>query len=85
MIDIDIQGTGRNTEDLVNYAIKINALAANRYGNVWVVFDKDDFSDDQFNNAISLAERNGIHTAWSNESIELWFLLHFNYLSWSYT
>lgn len=44
---------------------------------MWCVFDKDDFTDSQFNSSIDKAEKNGLKTAWSNESIELWFLLHF--------
>lgn len=79
-IELDIEGTGKNTESLVNYAIKQRSLSEKLYGNVWVVFDKDNFSDEQFENAIKQAEDNEIKTAWSNESIELWFLLHFEYL-----
>lgn len=51
------------------------------FGSVWVVFDKDSFSDEQFENAIKGAEENNISVAWSNEAIELWFLLHFEYLN----
>lgn len=79
-IDLDIQGTGRNSENLVNYALKIKSLSGIPYGHVWVVFDRDDYSDEQFNNAIIKATDNGIKVAWSNEAIELWFLLHFEYL-----
>lgn len=80
-VELDVQGTGRNTEDLVEYAIRIRSLSEIPYGNTWVVFDKDSFSDEQFNNAIFMAKRNGIYVAWSNEAIELWFLLHFEYLN----
>ena len=45
---------------------------------MWVVFDKDDFQD--FNEAIALAERYSFKTAWSNESFELWYFLHFQFL-----
>lgn len=44
----------------------------------WVVFDKDDHAD--FNKAIELARTNGINVAYSNESFELWFILHFEFL-----
>lgn len=76
-IDLDIEGTGRNTEDLVDFAIKLRSFSAIPYGHVWVVFDKDDFSYEQFNNSIVKAKQNNINVAWSNESIELWFLIHF--------
>ena len=42
----------------------------------WVVFDKDDYRD--FDESISYAENNGFNVAYSNESFELWFLLHFS-------
>ena len=51
------------------------------YGKVFVVFDKDDFTPNAFNKAIEKCENNGYIALWSNECIELWFLLHFNYLS----
>lgn len=68
-----VQGIGRSTCVLVNEAIK--RQSRENYSEVWVVFDKDDNSD--FNEAIQLADKNGIKVAWSNESFELWILLHF--------
>lgn len=73
-------GVGRNTKDLVKYALRKSRFAKNPYGSVWCVFDKDSFSNEQFNTAIMQCEDNGMKAAWSNESIELWFLLHFDYL-----
>ena len=78
---IVIDGTGRNTEDLVRYAIERRKCADIPYGHVWCVFDKDSFSDEQFNDAIQNCENNGLKAAWTNEAIELWFLLHFEYLN----
>lgn len=57
------------------------------YQHIWVVFDKDDFEKDNFDNAVQIVnERNKKHTKkfhalWSNECIELWFLLHFEYMN----
>jgi hypothetical protein len=79
---IDIYGTGYNTISLINEAIKLKEEARNRkepYIEVWCVFDKDDFSDEQFQNAIKLAEKNKIECAYSIEAFELWYLLHYNY------
>lgn len=45
------------------------------YSEVWVVFDKDDNQD--FDEAIALAKKEGLNVAWSNECFELWLLLHF--------
>lgn len=72
-IKIKVEGTARSTMVLVNEAIKKRSL--NNYSDVWVVFDKDDNKD--FDEAISYAKKNGLHVAWSNESFELWILLHF--------
>lgn len=80
-LTIDIEGTGRNTGSLVDFALRTSSLAEIPYGHVWVVFDRDDFTDEQFNNSIIKASDNGLKIAWSNESIELWFLLHFEYLN----
>ena len=68
-----VQGIGRSTCVLVNEAIK--KQSRENYSEVWVVFDKDDNTD--FDEAIKLAKNNGINVAWSNESFELWILLHF--------
>lgn len=47
---------------------------------VWLVYDKDDFPKDDFDNTQFSAvkkESCKYKVAWSNECIELWFLLHF--------
>ena len=51
------------------------------YDHYWVVFDKDATPDMTFNQAIALAESNGFRVAYSNQAFELWFLLHFDYVS----
>lgn len=80
-MEFEILGAGRNTEGLVNYAEYIANRTTNYYGKIWVIFDKDDFDDGQFNRAIEKAHKNGYNVGWSNESIELWFLLHFEFLN----
>lgn len=80
-VSIDIDGTGRNTESLVKYTMRVVKESLVPYNNVWCVFDKDDFSNSQFNDAILKSENEGYQVAWSNESIELWFILHFEYLN----
>lgn len=72
-IELDVQGTARSTKVLVNEAIKKRSLKT--YSEVWVVFDKDDNQD--FDDAIALAKKEGLNVAWSNECFELWLLLHF--------
>ncbi len=70
---IEVKGTGKNTTDLVNYTDKFVNYSNKRYEQVWVVFDKDDYSDDQFDKAIRTCDYN---VAWSNPNFELWILSH---------
>ena len=72
--NIDIKGTGMNTTSLVKYTEKKVNQSAKIYGQVWVVFDKDDYRDEQFDKAIKNCNYN---VAWSNPNFELWLLLHF--------
>lgn len=76
--NIDIKGTGRNTTDLVKYTQKYVNYSNKVYGQVWVVFDKDDYSDEQFNQAIKNCDYN---VAWSNPNFELWLLSHLKQVS----
>ena len=86
-IKFKVVGTGRNTESLVdsveelfNFTDKEISSKMIRYGKIFVVFDKDDFTRQAFNNAVTKCINKGYIALWSNECIELWFLLHFNYL-----
>jgi hypothetical protein len=49
------------------------------YDHCWVVFDMDQNSVQDFNDAITLAKKEGFDVAYSNQSFELWYLLHFKY------
>jgi len=69
-------GEGYNTVSLVNRAIQLSEEKA--YEQVWCVFDKDDFSNTDFNNAIQIAEANNFGVAYSNQAFEYWIILHFN-------
>ena len=70
---IEVKGTGRNTTDLVKYTQKYVNYSCKFYGKVWVVFDKDDYSDEQFNTAIENCE---YQVCWSNPNFEVWLLAH---------
>lgn len=72
--NIDVKGTGMNTTSLVEYTQKTVNHANKVYGQVWVVFDKDDYNDEQFDLAIDNCNYN---VAWSNPNFELWILAHF--------
>ncbi|MGE0738439.1 RloB family protein [Sulfurimonas sp.] len=47
------------------------------YDKKWIVIDRDSFSNDDFKGTIGEARQKGICVAFSNESYELWILLHF--------
>ncbi|MBF0456976.1 MAG: RloB domain-containing protein [Nitrospirae bacterium] len=83
---IKIEGSEKNTESLVKYVldnyhiyVKPDDDDAKGFDIIWVVFDRDSFPPQKFNEAIRLAENNKIRVAYSNEAFELWYLLHFNY------
>lgn len=71
---------------LVKYALKIKDLPKHEGREVWCVFDFDVKPDEaatqpeDFNNAILMAEANGMRVAWSNDAFELWFILHYQTL-----
>ena len=78
VLSVEVLGEGQSTCRLVHTAIEERDKSMIEYDRVWVVFDKDDFTD--FNEAIALAQSNDICSAWSNEAFELWYYLHFQYL-----
>ena len=83
-INVKVEVTGHNTVGLVNRAMKLVSNSANGYKHVWVVYDKDDFTSEDFNHASDLCssistETTVYHALWSNQCIELWFLLHFDF------
>jgi hypothetical protein len=77
---VKVEGLRKNTLSLVQRVIELRAAEEGEYDQTWCVFDKDDFPDDKFNQAISLARRNGMKVAYSNQSFELWYVLHFSYM-----
>ena len=85
-LKVEFVGLGKNTVSLVKSVDNIERtidkykLKTIPYGKIFVVFDKDDFDADLFNNAIKMCEENGYIPLWSNQAIEFWFLLHFNYI-----
>ena len=76
---IDVRGVGENPSRLVQSAIDLKNQ--DEYDQVWCVFDRDDWSEHDFNNAIKNAKKEGFGVAYSNEAFELWYLLHFEFLS----
>lgn len=85
-----IKPEGDNTLYLLKRAEKCLQNEGDDYQHVWIIYDKDDFPPDDFDNTVKRCEALSkrfkagegpqYHAIWSNQCIELWFLLHFNYL-----
>jgi hypothetical protein len=73
---IKIEHVNQNTIRLVEEAIRLRDRDGD-FDQTWCVFDKDDFSADDFNYAIHHAQANGVQVAYSNQAFELWYVLHF--------
>lgn len=74
----EIVGAGCNTLSVVNRAI--NMLSSGDFKEAWCVFDRDSFKKERVKSALEAAKQNNINVAFSNESFELWYILHFDYL-----
>ncbi len=80
---IKVFGTGRNTESLLRYTRDYAIKPENKhYTRIWLIYDKDDFPNDNFDNTqFSINDYNDqdrqFFAAWSNECLELWFVLYF--------
>lgn len=76
-----VKGTGRNTKSLLQYARKQVNRDFPQATVVWLMYDKDDFPLDNFDNtqhsAESRIDQRQYKVVWSNECIELWFVLHY--------
>ena len=81
---IIVKGIGRNTIGLLEYARTNVEIDCPDAAIVWLMYDRDDFPLDNFDNTQYSAEgrtdKRKYRVAWSNECIELWFLMHFQEL-----
>jgi len=76
---MEIQGLGENPSKLVQSAKSFKEQG--EYDQVWCVFDRDSWTEEDFNNAIHSAESYDFKIAYSNEAFELWYVLHFDFLN----
>lgn len=77
---IIVDGTGRNTTGLYEYLDNCDYKdTLKEFDQIWLVYDKDDFPKDRFDNTAFKTEKKNscCHAAWSNESFELWLVWHF--------
>lgn len=79
---IEIKGLGKSCLRLLEEADNTVKRICPQAEVIWLVYDKDDFAADSFDNTQYSAEnrksKRKYKVAWSNECIELWFLLHFS-------
>ena len=83
-IDIEIiEGTKIGRLSLLKLAEEEVRKSKKKYNHVWLVYDKDEFNKDEFDNTVykieALNKKGKVkyHALWSNQCIEVWFLLHF--------
>lgn len=84
-ISLEILGAGNNTLNLLEIARKKMCSSAVTYRHIWVVYDTDDFPAEHIDKTQELCEQytdedTEYHAIWSNQCIELWYLLHFCYV-----
>ena len=84
-INVKVEGKGDNTLNLYSKAKELATKSANGYRHVWVVYDTDDFPASHIDETARLCEADSndettYHAIWSNQFVELWFLLHFSFL-----
>lgn len=86
MVLLEIHPSSKDTVRMVMAAEKYVKLNSIINAEIWCVYDKDDFTNSDFDNAVQLADKlnqnqSKVHynCAWSNECVEIWFILHFAY------
>lgn len=82
--DIKTEGGLGSRTALVKAALKLRQNEEYHGSETWCVFDYDHKPDNltiesDFNEAVALATSKGIKVAFSNDSFELWFILHYRY------
>lgn len=81
VVEVDVHGLGEDPSTLVRSATDLKNKDGDDYDQIWCVFDRDSWTLENFNNAISSATSQGFRVAYSNEAFELWYILHFEYLN----
>ena len=89
---IEVIGCAKGTKRVLGQALADTKERGVQDADIWCVYDKDDFPKDDFDNvSLRIQTLNTqkeyqskdicFHSAWSNECIEFWFLLHFEYMT----
>lgn len=76
---VKVEGVPKHPSKLVEKAKELSARE--EYDQVWCVFDRDEWTPEDFNTACKKAKEQGFEVAYSNEAFELWYVLHFVFLN----
>ena len=83
---VSVNGLGKETLRVVKYAENYVYTHEISGAQIWCVYDKDSFPNEDFNMAETVIENlnnsqssNVYYAAWSNQCVEYWFILHFSY------
>jgi hypothetical protein len=83
--EVMVVGAGRNTLSLVEKTKQIKDEREDKiaapFSSIWCVFDRDDNPAHNVDNSIQKAKKYNFNVAYSNEAFEIWFILHFSYIS----
>ena len=88
LVLLEVEGVGADTERVIAYAERYVSNNKIRNAQIWCVYDKDSFPPEHFNrvsehardlNVLNKDKNIVYNVAWSNQCIEYWFVLHFNY------
>ena len=84
-IQLKVFGVGDNTLNLYEKAKRLAKDNPNGYRHVWIVYDTDDFPAEHIDRVVQLCAESSTdeieyHAVWSNQCIEIWFLLHFAFM-----
>lgn len=86
LVHIQVEGVGAETLRVINSAEEYVKEHQLKNAKIWCVYDKDSFPKQNFN---AVSERASVlndqqsdvvyNVAWSNQCIEYWFILHFEF------
>lgn len=70
-----VRGEGKSPKSLLEKCLRLQDEGI--YDEKWIVFDRDNWTHDEIHQTIRRAQANDINVAISNQSFEIWFILHF--------
>lgn len=86
LVHVHVEGVGADTLRVIYKAEKFVKDHQLKGANIWCVYDKDSFPSQNFNAVSQRAmmlnkQQNDVvyHVAWSNQCVEYWFMLHFDF------